>query len=289
MLELLGGPTSTCCCKVHLTVVEKGQELIEREVNVHKHQNLSDEYIKMNRAGMVPTLIHNGRVLVESSVIMRYIDRVFPEPLLTPDLPVDSMRMDLLMKDLDEKYHNAIAFVSFSEASRDSNGVLTEAAETRLKSFDDIPEPKRRQQRRQSVLMGLLSDEGRCACGFLETMIKDIDAALELGPYLAGDKYSLADAALTPYVHRLWLLGCEELWTKSRPKVGEWYNNMKARSSFEEVFIKHENQTRGRYDKNKSIQLGTWNRFVAALESIGEKSDDMAVRLPARLWKFESA
>ena len=71
--------------------------------------------------------------------------------------------------------------------------------------------------------------------------------------------------------------------------MGEWYNNMKARSSFEEVFIKYEDQTRGRYDKNKSIHIGTWNRFVAALESIGEKSDDMAVRLPARLWKFESA
>ena len=97
MLELLGGPTSTCCCKVHLTVVEKGQELIEREVNVHKHQNLTDEYIKMNRDGMVPTLIHNGRVLVESSIIMRYIDRVFPEPALTPVLPEESMRMDLLI------------------------------------------------------------------------------------------------------------------------------------------------------------------------------------------------
>ena len=60
-------------------------------------------------------------------------------------------------------------------------------------------------------------------------------------------------------------------------------------SYFTIFFIKHENQTRGRYDKNKSIQLGTWNRFVAALESIGEKSDDMAVRLPARIWKFESA
>ena len=94
-------------------------------------------------------------------------------------------------------------------------------------------------------------------------MIKDIDAALELGPYLAGEKYSLADAALTPYVHRLWLLGCEELWLKSRPKVGEWYDNMKARSSFEEVFIKHENHTQSSTywphgtEKNKY----DWNRY----------------------------
>lgn len=284
MLELLGGPTSTCCCKVHLTLVEKGQEVIEREVNVHKHQNLTDGYIEMNRDGMVPTLLHNGMVLVESSVIMRYLDRCFSELPLTPSDPLESMRMDLLMKDLDEKYHNAIAFVSFSESSRDPGGALTDAARIRLKSFDGIPEPKRREQRRKSVLLGLLSDEGRCACGFLETMIKDIDAALELGPYLAGDKYSLADAALTPYVHRLWLLGCEELWSRDRPRVQEWYARVKARPSFAEVFTKHENETRHRYDKGRSNRLGTWKRFQEALESIGKKADDSAVRLPARIW-----
>ena len=284
MLELLGGPTSTCCCKVHLTLVEKGQEVIEREVNVHKHQNLTDGYIEMNRDGMVPTLLHNGMVLVESSVIMRYLDRCFSEPPLTPSDPLESMRMDLLMKDLDEKYHNAIAFVSFSESSRDPGGALTDAARIRLKSFDGIPEPKRREQRRKSVLLGLLSDEGRCACGFLETMIKDIDAALELGPYLAGDKYSLADAALTPYVHRLWLLGCEELWSRDHPRVQEWYARIKARPSFAEVFTKHENETRHRYDKGRSNRLGTWKRFQEALESIGKKADDSAVRLPARIW-----
>ena len=284
MLELLGGPTSTCCCKVHLTLVEKGQEVIEREVNVHKHQNLTDGYIEMNRDGMVPTLLHNGMVLVESSVIMRYLDRCFSEPPLTPSDPLESMRMDILMKDLDEKYHNAIAFVSFSESSRDPGGALTDAARIRLKSFDGIPEPKRREQRRKSVLLGLLSDEGRCACGFLETMIKDIDAALELGPYLAGDKYSLADAALTPYVHRLWLLGCEELWSRARPRVQEWYARIKARPSFAEVFTKHENETRHRYDKGRSNRLGTWKRFQEALESIGKKADDSAVRLPARIW-----
>ena len=284
MLELLGGPTSTCCCKVHLTLIEKGQEVLKREVNVHKHQNLTDQYIEMNRDGMVPTLLHNGMVFVESSIIMRYLDRCFPEPPLTPSNSLESMRMDLLMKDLDEKYHSAIAFISFSEASRDRDGNLTDAAQIRLKSFDRIPEPNRRKQRRTSVLSGLSSDEGRCACGFLETMIKDIDAALELGLYLAGNSYSLADAALTPYVHRLWLLGCEELWSKDRPRVGEWYERIKARPSFAEVFTKYENETRHRYDRERSKSFGTWNRFSKAMECIGKKTDDPAVRMPARIW-----
>jgi len=258
--------------------------LFEREVNVHKHQNLTAEYIAMNRDGMVPTLLHDGMPLVESSVIMRYLDRRFPDPPLTPTDPLESMRLDLLMKDLDEKYHSAIAFVSFSEASRGFDGELTDAAKIRLKSFSNIPEPKRREERRQSVLSGLSSDEGRRACGFLETMIRDMDAALQLGAFLAGDRYSLADAALTPYVHRLWLLGCEGLWSKEFLGVKDWYERIKARPSFAEVFTKHENETRHRYDRDRSNLLGTWERFRGALDSIGKEADDPAVRMPPRIW-----
>ena len=119
-------------------------------------------------------------------------------------------------------------------------------------------------------------------------MIRDIDAALELGPFLAGNRYSLADAAVTPYVHRLWLLGCDELWSKDRPGVKEWYARIKARPSFSEVFTKHENETRHRYDRDRSKVLGTWKRFRAALQSIGPEVDDPAVRMPPRIWSPSS-
>ena len=284
MIEILGGPGSTCCCKVHLTALEKGQEVVETEVSVHKHENLTPDYIEMNRDGMVPTVLTDGMVFVESSVIMRYLDRRYPEPPLTPSDPLEAMRMDLLMKDLDEKYHRAIAFLSFSEGSRDADGELTEAAKIRLASFDNIPEPERRAQRRDSIIKGLLSDEGRRACGFLETMVKDIDAALEHGPFLAGGNYSLADAALTPYVHRLWILGCEPLWTGDRPRVGEWYDSIKARPSFDTVFTQHAAKTRERQTLEPGQETGTWTRFRQALESIGSKQDDPAARLPARHW-----
>ena len=223
-------------------------------------------------------------VFVESSVIMRYLDRRYPEPPLTPADPLEAMRMDLLMKDLDEKYHRAIAFLSFSEGSRDAGGELTEAARIRLASFDKIPEPERRAQRRESILKGLLSDEGRRACGFLETMIKDIDAALEHGPFLAGGEYSLADAALTPYVHRLWILGCDPLWADTRPRVGDWYERIKARDSFAEVFTEHARETTQRRQPESDGKTGPWRRFEQALESIGSKQDDPAARLPARHW-----
>ena len=39
---------------------------------------------------MVPTLVHDGCVIVESTVICNYVDEVFPEPSLKPaDMPVE--------------------------------------------------------------------------------------------------------------------------------------------------------------------------------------------------------
>jgi glutathione S-transferase len=286
-IEILGGPTSTCCNKVHLIALEKGQEVHEVEVEVWKHQNLNDDYIKLNRDGMVPTVFHEGMVFVESTVIIRYLDRRFPEPPLTPSDPLEAMRMDLLMKDLDEKYHSAIAFLSFSEGARDIDGELTESGKIRLKSFDKIPEPKRREHRRNSIRLGLLSDEGRCACGYLETMIKDMNAALEQGPFLAGRGYSLADASLTPYLHRLWILGCEGLWETDYPRVGEWYERIKSRPPFAEVITKYADKTRQRKDPTTKEGSGTWKRFQQALALIKSGPDDPAARLPARIWSVD--
>lgn len=288
MIEIMGGPGSTCCCKVHLTAMEKGQEVVETDVSVQKHENLTPTYIRMNRDGMVPTVRMDGMIFVESSVIMRYLDRRYPEPPLTPTNPLDAMRMDLLMKDLDEKYHHAIAFLSFSEGSRGQDRKLTKAAKVRLESFERVPEPQRRAARRRSIKKTLTSDEGRNACGLLETMIKDIDDALALGPFLAGKNYSLADAALTPYVHRLWILGCEPLWA-DRPRVDNWYWRIRERQSFREVFTRHAHKTRQRHDPpGESREPDTWSRFKKALESIGSKPDDPAARLPARHWSTKS-
>ena len=42
---------------------------------------------------MVPTLIHGPNVLIESSIIMNYVDDAFDGPELKPDLPINRAQM----------------------------------------------------------------------------------------------------------------------------------------------------------------------------------------------------
>ncbi len=51
------------------------------------------EYLKLNPKAVVPILVHDGRVIVESTVICEYVDEDFPEPSLKPaDLPIEQPR-----------------------------------------------------------------------------------------------------------------------------------------------------------------------------------------------------
>ena len=64
---------STCARKVLFTMIEKGAEI--ETIEVEREFLRSEEYRALNPEGVVPTLVRDdGTPLVESSVIMRYID-----------------------------------------------------------------------------------------------------------------------------------------------------------------------------------------------------------------------
>ena len=55
--------------------------------------------------------------------------------------------------------------------------------------------------------------------------------------WLAGDSFSLADIAMTPYVSRLDMLGTAQMWEKTRPGLTDWFARIKARPAFKHAFL----------------------------------------------------
>ena len=74
-----------------------------------------------------------------------------------------------------------------------------------------------------------------------EALLTDMERALEGGPWLAGDEYSLADAAYTPYLTRLDHLNLLD-WIAQRPRVVGWYERIRARPSYESAIRLWENR-----------------------------------------------
>ena len=86
-LELYHHGSSVCAAKVRLVLAEKGLEWQGHYIDILKGEQFDPNYMKLNPKAVVPTLVHDGRVLSESTVICEYLDDAFPEPSLKPADP----------------------------------------------------------------------------------------------------------------------------------------------------------------------------------------------------------
>jgi glutathione S-transferase len=117
MLELYHNINSVCAQKVRIALKEKGQEAKEHLLKLRGDQN-DPAYMKLNPNGVVPTLVHDEMAIIESSLILYYIDDVFPEPPLMPKEPLLRFRVRMYNKLIDEYLHNACTILTFATAFR---------------------------------------------------------------------------------------------------------------------------------------------------------------------------
>lgn len=146
---------------------------------------------------MVPTLIHDGNVVVESTVIMHYLNDTSPAPSLMPNQPDDRARVHMFTKLMDEYIHPACIVFTFATANRGPLASLSkEQRETQLAK---MPLQRQSEYKRAAVEEGLNSPAGKEATKSFEKLLKWIDQSSERGPWLAGPDFSLADIGDSVY------------------------------------------------------------------------------------------
>ena len=84
MLELYHNDMSTCSQKARLALAEKGLRWTSHHMRLRAADQHKPEYLALNAGGVVPTLVHDGTVIIESTVINEYLDDEFPKPALRP-------------------------------------------------------------------------------------------------------------------------------------------------------------------------------------------------------------
>ena len=225
MLELYDNSNSVCAQKVRVALNEKGLDWKRHALTLRGDQ-FEPQYMKLNPNAVVPTLVHDGRVITESSVILYYLDEAFPTPPLMPGAPIERVKVRLVNKLIDEYVHNACVVLTFCTAFRPRFAGLT--GEQIEQALAKSPLKKRTEYKRDVALHGLESKFAREAVEGYEKLLKLIDAAG--GGWLAGGEFSLADIAALPYVLRLEHLKMARLWD-GRPGVAAWYKRVLARPS----------------------------------------------------------
>jgi glutathione S-transferase len=260
MLYLYHGTTSVCAAKARLALTEKRLPWDGEILDLQRGDQHRPDYRKLNPNSVVPTLVHDGKVIIESTLIIEYLDEAFPQPPLMPSDPYQRAVARLWMKKIDDYLHPACSTVSFAIAFR--RALLKKTPEELAARFDAMPDPAYRERQRLSVMHGVEAPHVPPALRAYDKYIGEMEAALTRSHYLAGDHYSLADLAVTSYIVRAEMLAMDGLWA-DRPHVADWYARVRARPSFEPGISKYLTPTeRERFNVPRAE---TWAKISSVL------------------------
>jgi glutathione S-transferase len=232
MVELYHNNVSVCAQKVRIVLAEKDVPWTNHHLSLAMGEHLTPQFKAMNPRGVVPVLVHDGNTIVESSVICAYLDEVFPTPPLSPKTPLERATMRLWCKLPDDILHTACATVSFAISFGQQ---LKKLAGTGLEErLMKMPDPARRERQRALIEKGIETPFFRDHIKVFEKTVAEMEVQLGKTDWLACDRYTLADAEITPYIERADRLGLAGLW-ESRPRVADWFTRIKTRPSFKGI------------------------------------------------------
>jgi glutathione S-transferase len=196
-------PLSPYSRKVRLVLSEKR---LPFDLRAEKAWERRPEYLEMNPAGTVPTLIEdNGLVIPDSTVICEYLDEAYPDTGLIGRTLAERVEVRRLTAWFDGKF-----------ATEVTRNLLGEKY-MRRQAGRGNPDPA-------AIRMGYQA---------LRYHMEYLGWLAETRKWLAGSDLSVADFAAAAHLSTLDFIGDVD-WTISAP-AKDWYARMKSRPSFRGV------------------------------------------------------
>lgn len=229
MLELYHNAASTCSQKVRLVLAEKALDFASRDVDLLGGAQHDAEYVKLNPNHVVPTIVHDGTVVIESTLINEYLEDAFPEKAMRPPDAAGRYAMRTAVHRIDQ-VHPATGILTY--AIGPGRIIAAQGKDAIDAHVSAIPDPQRAHARRSVIENGVKAPEFTSAMRDFIHLLDRAEADLAGRRWLAGGSYSLADAATLPYILRLDHLAMLPL-IDARPRLSDWYARAQTRPSFE--------------------------------------------------------
>jgi glutathione S-transferase len=237
-LELYHHGSSACAAKVRFALAEKELAWSSRYVDILQGEQFEPGFLALNPKAVVPVLVHDGAVIVESTVICEYVEETFPEHPIYPKTPLERARVRVWTKAVDEELHPACSAITYVVSHRHT--ILRNGSG----SFEEFlargagEGTAARTLKWQWIQLGLEAPGAADKIRLYDAYLHKMEHALGESEWLVGGDFSMADIALAPYVNRLEALSMRGLWTNGRlPRVERWFERVKARPTFRPSFV----------------------------------------------------
>ena len=194
------------------------------QVDLFKTEQYDPKYLKLNPKGVVPTLVHDGTPIIESTLICEYLDETFPDPPLMPKEP-GRARADAAVEQVRRRgpVRRRHRVELLRHVPRAHAAAMT--PELREKRFANVGDPRRRDRFKSTYEHGVQSPFVLHAIAAYERAFKLMEQTLaERGPWILGAKPDARrhqpDAvcrAARP------ISGCSKPGPPAGPHVDDWW------------------------------------------------------------------
>ena len=230
-LHLWHAAMSNCSQRVRMVLEEKNLAWTSHPVDLLAFEHASAEYQSIHPKGLVPTLVHDGRTVIDSNDIIRYLDTAFPPAALVvadgdgadlfaladaSQLPLRTVSHELLLGEMRRLDRATLERFGRDHGNREFYAFLHRFS---TEGFDD--------------------DELARCFGTLDNALAVLEARLKDRTWLCGDAFSLADISWVVNVHRLALM---DYPLHRYPRLSAWFAKTASRPSYERALLAYESR-----------------------------------------------
>ena len=213
---------------------------VSRKVSLVKKEHLTEAYSKIQPILVVPALVHDGKLHIESMEIIEYLDEAFGGAPLVPKQNPAVMEEAAALTRLGKELHRSIRFVTFRWGLR---GLARLSKNDEKKLRDLLKNSNDAEQLvnfyegydNQSIPEAIYEEH----LEKLNKAFRDHEQRLSDGrQFLTGDDITMADVIWA--MKTLRLSECDYPFEQCFPRYFEWFQRISQRPSFKEgVMGKH--------------------------------------------------
>lgn len=234
-MHLLHAAGSSCSQKTRIFLNLKDISWESHSIDLKTGENNKPWYLGINPRGLVPCLVHDGVVHIESNDIIEYLEDAFPVP---PLIPAEARgRVHELLKAEDD-LHLDLRVLTFRYVIPKKPGAMKEAgALERLRQHNATVRGKSDPEAEAEIRFweaanaeGISDAQVATSVGRFYTALDALNSTLQTSRYVLGEKLTVADIAWYVYAARLIMAGYP--LRGAHAHVGAWFDRLDARAEF---------------------------------------------------------
>jgi glutathione S-transferase len=226
---------SSCSQKVRVFLNLKSIPWVSHPVDLRRNENMQPWFLGINPRGLVPVLVHDGAVHIESNDIIQHLERKFPTTRLIP--AGHEKDVAALLKHEDDLHFDlrtlSFRFVFAPPGPPKPAAALESYMANGSGTVHGVTDPEKQVQIafwERAAREGFTDERARTSARKFRAEFDKLDERLAKKPYLMGDDLSVIDIAWLIYEHRLSLAGYP--FARLHPHVHDWADRLRTKPEF---------------------------------------------------------